>query len=310
MELKNYYKLLGVDRTATFEDIKKSYKRLLLLYHPDKPTGNRQMFDDIQMAYEILSNPQKRHIYDSTLVYEEEPSLLHDFFMTMLDVLHTQVNMTKDATKDKHTTKKNATTKSSTKKNEFDIVLRLQVTLDEIYNEEVKKVVAKVKRNGDWKNETLYVNLIDVQPQYIYKNLGDDNKGDIIIRLDIQKHPIINRLDNDLYISEKVNLYEYIYGCHKIIHFLDHQTLEITVPSLYKHNNGFKASFINVYKHTFESYGLPRHENGKICYGNLYVCFDLYIGFTKDIYLQEVQEVIKTYFNSIENGYGHVNGQC
>mgnify|MGYP001267685544 CR=1 FL=1 len=67
MEYKDYYKILGVDRKASQDDIKKTYRKLAMKYHPDQNRGNRQSeekFKDINEAYEVLSDPQKRARYD------------------------------------------------------------------------------------------------------------------------------------------------------------------------------------------------------------------------------------------------------
>src|SRR5690348_14323697 len=59
MEYRDYYKVLGVARTATAEDIKKSYRRLARKYHPDvsKEKDAEQKFKEVQEAYEVLKDP-------------------------------------------------------------------------------------------------------------------------------------------------------------------------------------------------------------------------------------------------------------
>lgn len=60
----DYYKILNVNDKATQDDIKKSYRRLSLQYHPDKPTGNSEKFKQINEAYQTLGNENKRKQYD------------------------------------------------------------------------------------------------------------------------------------------------------------------------------------------------------------------------------------------------------
>jgi curved DNA-binding protein len=60
----NHYHTLGIDKSATQEDIKKAYRKLASIHHPDKG-GDTSTFQKIQAAYEILSNPQKRADYDN-----------------------------------------------------------------------------------------------------------------------------------------------------------------------------------------------------------------------------------------------------
>jgi curved DNA-binding protein CbpA len=67
MEYKDYYKVLGVERDASQETIKKIYRKLAMKYHPDQNRGNKQAeekFKDINEAYEVLSDPKKRERYD------------------------------------------------------------------------------------------------------------------------------------------------------------------------------------------------------------------------------------------------------
>ena len=67
MTYKDYYKVLGVSKTATPEEIKKAYRKLALMYHPDKAKGDKtaeEKFKDVNEANEVLSNPEKRRKYD------------------------------------------------------------------------------------------------------------------------------------------------------------------------------------------------------------------------------------------------------
>ncbi|RME60230.1 molecular chaperone DnaJ [Candidatus Parcubacteria bacterium] len=61
---KDYYKILGVDRNASEEEIKKAYRRLAHKYHPDKSTGDEKKFKEINEAYQVLSDKKKRAFYD------------------------------------------------------------------------------------------------------------------------------------------------------------------------------------------------------------------------------------------------------
>src|SRR5688572_6359755 len=67
MEYKDYYKILGVDKKAPQEEIKKAYRKLAVKYHPDKNVGNKEAeekFKQINEANEVLSDPDKRKKYD------------------------------------------------------------------------------------------------------------------------------------------------------------------------------------------------------------------------------------------------------
>jgi curved DNA-binding protein len=61
---KDYYKILGVERTASQDDIKQAYRRLASQHHPDKG-GDTEKFQEIQEAYSVLSDAEKKSAYDN-----------------------------------------------------------------------------------------------------------------------------------------------------------------------------------------------------------------------------------------------------
>lgn len=67
MEYKDYYKILGVDRSAKEDEIKRAYRKLALQFHPDRNPDNKQAeekFKEINEAYQVLGDSQKRARYD------------------------------------------------------------------------------------------------------------------------------------------------------------------------------------------------------------------------------------------------------
>ena len=67
IKYKDYYAILGVSKTASSGDIKSAFRKLAMKYHPDKNQGNKTAevkFKEINEAYKVLSDPEKRKLYD------------------------------------------------------------------------------------------------------------------------------------------------------------------------------------------------------------------------------------------------------
>lgn len=67
MAKRDYYSVLGVSRQATQDELKKAFRKLAMKYHPDKNPGDRkaeEMFKEVNEAYDILGDPEKRQMYD------------------------------------------------------------------------------------------------------------------------------------------------------------------------------------------------------------------------------------------------------
>ena len=85
----NLYNILGVTKEADDNEIRKQYKKLCLTHHPDKG-GKAEEFQKIQHAYEILSDNNKRHLYDTDGITDDGPGIninqgvdLGNIFMNM-----------------------------------------------------------------------------------------------------------------------------------------------------------------------------------------------------------------------------------
>jgi DnaJ-class molecular chaperone len=81
---KNFYEMLNIESTASQKEIKTSYNKLVLKYHPDKNinTDTTEKFRDIHMAYEVLSNTEKRKEYDNLNIIQQSEfyDSLKDYF--------------------------------------------------------------------------------------------------------------------------------------------------------------------------------------------------------------------------------------
>ena len=64
MDFKDYYKILGVDKKASADEIKKAFRRKAIEFHPDKQGGDEAKFKEVNEAYEVLKDPAKKQRYD------------------------------------------------------------------------------------------------------------------------------------------------------------------------------------------------------------------------------------------------------
>jgi curved DNA-binding protein CbpA len=62
---KNYYEILGVSEDASPDEIKKAFRKLAMKLHPDKKGGNKEKFQEVNEANQVIGNPQKKQQYDA-----------------------------------------------------------------------------------------------------------------------------------------------------------------------------------------------------------------------------------------------------
>ena len=88
--MKDYYQILGVNENASQDDIKKSYRKLAVMYHPDKNPNDKvaeDKFKEINEAYENLSDPEKKNRYDHMRSHGGDPNDQYDeMFRAMRDM--------------------------------------------------------------------------------------------------------------------------------------------------------------------------------------------------------------------------------
>ena len=117
--MKNYYKILDLSYNATVDDIRKRYRKLALICHPDKQKKDEynysNLFIDINEAYKILSNSKKRCIYDSEFYYyiknkenEEFTNILKNSWLNKNDIKTDPTIIKSNKTKEKNKIYKNS----------------------------------------------------------------------------------------------------------------------------------------------------------------------------------------------------------
>jgi len=163
------YARLDVTSDATQAEIKKAYKFLAGIYHPDREGGDAEMFKSIKFAYDILKDPAKRKVYDETGVIEEanqdELEAYGDIFNLLAQIIDQTTNVENTNIIQ---TAKNATT-DTRHANQRQIAMHQEAI------QKREKVAKKILRKNS--GENLLVGMIANQIQSIKKLIGLNQKA-------------------------------------------------------------------------------------------------------------------------------------
>lgn len=221
---KDYYNILEVDKYATIDTIKSSYRSLAKKYHPDKNQGNKEAedkFKEVSEAYEILGNVESRSKYDATKFrtnssngrstftgYEPFGFKFDNEFWDAQDFgdLWTRAKKGKDVTSVVTLTLEEVATGC-------DKIINL-------YSENLKVNIPKGVKAGD---------RMTIPGKGELPESGSGEKGDLIIMIRVSKHPDFERLGNNLLHRAKVGIPEILLGCSLVVPVLGGK-VKITVP--------------------------------------------------------------------------------
>jgi len=232
VEYKDYYKILGIDKSASIADIKKAYRKLAMQHHPDVNSNNKEAaakFAEINEANEVLSNDEKRKRYDALgsdwqryqgagqredfdwskyaspkggttyTYYEGEPfaeEKFSDFFKNIFG--HTEGA--------RYSKGVNFPFKGA------DYYTELNLTLEDIYKECIRVIQVKGKNL----RITLDRGLRDGQIIRLKGKGGEGanggENGDLYITIKVALHPYYTRKDSDLFVEVPISIYKALLG--------------------------------------------------------------------------------------------------
>jgi len=257
MEFKDYYKILGVEKSATKEEISKAFRKLAVKYHPDKNPNNKaaeEKFKEITEAHEVLSDPEKRKKYDTLGAnwkqYQHAGGDFGDFFSQfggarrgggttyefsgdINDVFGNMGGGFSDFFESFFGgTGRRGGFGGSTQHQQtaVDVEAGLNITLEEAFNGGERQI------NIDGKKLKIKINPGTKDGQKLrLKGLGRSrttggNKGDLYLNLHILQHPFYEIKDDDLYYNLDVDLYTAVLGGKEEIKTLDGNKISITIP--------------------------------------------------------------------------------
>ena len=247
MEYKDYYKILGVNKNATADEIKKAYRKLAKEYHPDKNPENKlaeEKFKEVNEANEILSDPEKRRKYDQLGSRwnrsQNTGSEFDNWFRNYSSAKSSGSNYSgnfKDIFDDfdfsdlfENIMGTNTRTSRTRYRKGEDYEATLNISLDEAFNGTEKQFAI------DGRTLKVKINPGTVEGKKLrLKNQGasgmsSGERGDLYLTLHITKHPHYEIEGNDLYYNLNLSLYTAMLGGKQQITTLDGKKINIDVP--------------------------------------------------------------------------------
>lgn len=291
MEFVDYYRILGIEKSATEKDIKTAYRKLARKFHPDLNPGDKDAkrnFQQINEANEVLSDPEKRKKYDEygkdwqhadeferSKQYRQQSSNprgqsstggrsdddFSDFFEAMFG----------------GTTGAGRSRQVKYRGEDYNAALQLELT------EASKTHKQTLTVNGRKIRITIPAGIENGQtikiPGHGGQGINGGPNGDLYIQFSIANHPDIRRLGDNLYITMDLNLYTAVLGGEITINTLNGK-VKLTVKS--ETQNGSKVKL--------KGQGFPVYrKEGQ--FGDLYVTWDIKIptnltGKQKDLFTE------------------------
>lgn len=219
---KDYYKIMGLSQDATEKDIKLAYRRLARKYHPDisKEPDAEERFKEMGEAYEVLKDPVKRAEYDQYLKnrefhgnnqehqgwrtehygpYQSQGTQFNDDFFESL-FGHSRYQQRPMSGQDYHG--------------------KIHISLEEAFNGTVKTIEVPSKQEGSKELQALKVKI----PQGVKSGqkiritgqgapgIQGGSPGDIYLTVVIDKHPVFDVMDNDIYLTLPITPWEAALG--------------------------------------------------------------------------------------------------
>ncbi len=244
---KDYYKVLGVSKTATADEIKKKFRKLAFKYHPDKTKGNKekeQKFKEINEAYAVLSDPEKRQQYDTfgsagfnqrfsqeDIFRDFDPSsLFRDFGMGGFDDFFGQQRRGRQSSnfggfqqqfrqRERHSVKGK------------DMESELVVSLENVFEGTKKSLVL----HGQSINVKIPKGVESGKRLRLHGKGGKSPyggpSGDLFLKLTVAPHKIFERKGADLIVKKVISLPDAVLGSKIEIPTIEGKTLSIKVPA-------------------------------------------------------------------------------
>ena len=296
MDYKDYYKVLGVDKKASQEEIKKAYRILAVKHHPDKNPDNKEAEEKFKLANEaneILSNPLKRKKYDELGAnwqqYEKSNQPTGNPFNDSAGGQYYEANGNdpfggqtdfSDFFEQFFAGKQGRGKAQNGKGHDYET--EMEITLDEAFK--------GTSRTIQLENETLRVTTKpgaynDLLLQIKGKGAAGsskDQRGDLFVRVKLAAHPTFRVKGDDLYGQHEIDLYTAVLGGEELVDTLTGQ-VKIKVASGTQNGKSIRL----------KGKGMPLYKKPER-FGDLYIQLKVHIPENLNEKQRELFETIKT----------------
>lgn len=287
MEYKDYYKILGVDKKASQDDIKKAYRKLAVKYHPDKNQGNKEAeekFKQIGEAYEVLGDAEKRKKYDalgenwknfqSGQAYSGGNPFGNFNFgkggtyveMDMEDFMSGNNQFSDFFNAFFGGGKRTKTSDFDGSWTNFQQAADFETTIDITIEEAFHGTSRIIQLENEKIRITIKPGTSDGQNLRIKgkgQRASNGRSGDLYVKIKVLNHPRFERKGNDLYVTEKIDLFTAVLGGEIIVETIDGK-VKLPIPAGTQNGKTFRL----------KNKGMPVY-NSKNQFGDLYVKIDV-----------------------------------
>lgn len=234
-----YYDTLGVSKTATQDEIKKAYRKLAMKHHPDKG-GDEHRFKEISVAYDTLSDPQKRAEYDQMLMGGSQVRFnnMNDF-ADMQDIFGNIFGA--------HFGPGFANFQQQRQRRNRDLNIRCTISFKDSFTGKELEATYPLP-NG--KKETVVINVppgIETGQTMQYRGLGDHSfpdmpRGNLNVTVVVQPDPKFARRGDDICTTLEIDVIEAMLGCIKDVETIDGKKLQIKIRPGIEHGGEYSAT--------------------------------------------------------------------
>ncbi len=257
--VKDYYKILGVSKTATKEEIKKAYRSLARKYHPDLNPDNKnaeEKFKEVQEAHEVLSDEEKRKTYDmfgsaefrpggrTTWKRADDTGQAYEYsysaqdFSGFEDIFRDLFGSAGEGRPGRGRGETFRDIFSTVTKERGsrgrDLEYQIEIDFDTAIRGGVRDLSISRQKQEGVETEKLSVRIpagVDNGSRIRVQGKGEGGgaKGDLYLRVKVKPHPLYTRKGDDIYLEVPVTVYEAALGKKIEIPTID-GTAEMTIP--------------------------------------------------------------------------------